>query len=334
MPAVTEQAVIGPVGSGGAHGHHGDVVHQIHDHGENRQAQPAVGDDPVDLIGGGKLPLIVLLVAALDKLCNVDVPLIGDDALGIIVQLLFSGLNISLDVGHDIGGDAEFFQHLVIPLEDLDGVPALLLLRQVVHRGLLDMGDGVLHRAGEGVHRNGFGALGGLHSGFSGFHDAVALQSGDLNDPHAQFPGQLRYVDLVAVFADHIHHVDGDDHRDTQLGKLGGEVEVALQVRAVNDVQNGVGPFSHQIVTGHHFFQSVGGQGINTGKVHDDYIVMLLQLAFLFLHGDAGPVAHELVGTGQGVEQGRLAAVRVACQGNFDLLFHTCSFWFECSNRI
>ena len=90
-------------------------------------------------------------------LCNVDVPLIGDDALGVIVQLVFGGLDISLDVGHDIGGDAELFQHLVIPLEDLDGVPALLLLRQVVHRGLLDVGDGVLHRAGEGVHGNGFG---------------------------------------------------------------------------------------------------------------------------------------------------------------------------------
>ena len=334
MPAVTEQAVIGPVGSGGAHGHHGDVVHQIHDHGENRQAQPAVGDDAVDLVGGGELPLIVFLVAALDELCNVDVPLIGDDALGIIVQLLFGGLNISLDVGHDIGGDAELFQHLVIPLEDLDGVPALLLLRQVVHRGLLDVGDGVLHRAGEGVHGNGFGALGGLHSGFSGFHDAVPLQRGDLNDPHAQLPGQLRYIDLVTVLADYVHHVDGDDHRDTQLGKLGGEVEVALQVGAVNDVQNGVGPFSHQIVTGHHLFQSVGGQGIDAGKVHDDYIVMLFQLAFLFLHGDAGPVAHELVGTGQGVEQGRLTAVRVACQGNFDLLFHTCSFWFGYSNHI
>ena len=334
MPAVTEQAIIGPVGSGGAHGHHGDVVHQIHDHGENRQAQPAVGDDPVDLIGGGKLPLIVLLVAALDKLCNVDVPLVGDDALGIIVQLLFGGLDVGVDMGHDIGGDAELFQHLVIPLEDLDGVPALLLLRQVVHRGLLDMGDGVLHRAGEGVHGNGFGALGGLHGGFSGFHNAVPLQSGDLNDPHAQLPGQLRYVDLVAVFADHIHHVDGDDHGDAQLGQLGGEVQVALQVGAVDDVQDGVGPLTDQVVTGYNFFQGVGRQGVDARQVHDDDVVVLLQLAFLFLYGDAGPVAHKLVGTGQGVEQSRFTAVGVARQGNLDLLFHIIApFGFELSNR-
>ena len=49
---------------------------------------------------------------------------------------------------------------------------------------------------------------------------------------------------------------------------------------------------------------------------------MLLQLAFLLLHGDAGPVADELVGAGQCIEQGGLTAVRVARQGNFDLLFH------------
>ena len=38
--------------------------------------------------------------------------------------------------------------------------------------------------------------------------------------------------------------------------------------------------------------------------------------ALLLLHGDAGPVAHVLVGAGEGVEQGGLAAVGVARQGH------------------
>ena len=33
---------------------------------------------------------------------------------------------------------------------------------------------------------------------------------------------QLVDVDLVAVLADDIHHVDGDDHGDAQLGQLSG----------------------------------------------------------------------------------------------------------------
>ena len=41
---------------------------------------------------------------------------------------------------------------------------------------------------------------------------------------------------------------------------------------------------------------------------------MALQLALLLFHRDAGPVAHVLVGAGQGIEQGGLTAVRVARQ--------------------
>ena len=73
---------------------------------------------------------------------------------------------------------------------------------------------------------------------------------GGLHHRAAQLTGQLLGVDLVAVLADHVHHVDGDDHRDTQLGKLGGQVEVTLQIGAVDDVEDGVGPLTDQVVTG------------------------------------------------------------------------------------
>ena len=36
--------------------------------------------------------------------------------------------------------------------------------------------------------------------------------------------------------------------------------------------------------------------------------------AYLLVYGDPGKIAHMLVGTGEGVEQGGLAAVLVACQ--------------------
>ena len=334
MPAVAEEAVIGPVGGGCADAYHGHPVHQIHDQSEDGQAQPAVGHDPVDLIGCGQLPLTLFLVAALDDLGDVQIALVGDDALSVVVQLLLGSLNVRVDVGHDVSGDAELFQYLVVPLEDLDGVPALLLFGQIVDGGLFNVGNGVLHRAGEGVHGDGLGTLGSLHGGFGSFHNAVALQRGDLDDPHAQLAGQLRHVDLVAVLADHVHHVDGDDHGNAQLRELCGKVQVALQIGAVDDVQDGVGPLTNQVVTGHNFFQGVGRQGVDARQVHDDDVVVLLQLAFLLLHGDAGPVAHELVGTGQGVEQGRLTAVGVARQGNLDLLFHIIApYGFECSNQ-
>ena len=222
VPAVTEQAVVCPVGSGSAHADHGDVVNQEHDDREDGQAQPAVGHDLVDLIGGGQLTGGVLLVAALDDLADVHVTLVGDDALGVVVQLLLGSGDVGLDVGHGVLGQVQLLHHLVVPLKDLDGVPALLLLGQAVNSRFLDVGNGVLHRAGEGVHGNGLAVLCGVDRSLGSGHNAVALQSGNFNDLAAQCLGQLGNVDLVAVLADDIHHVDGDDHGDAQLGQLGG----------------------------------------------------------------------------------------------------------------
>ncbi len=322
MPAIAEQAVVGPVGGGRAHADHSDPVHQEHHDRKDGQTQPTAGDHLVDLVRGRQTALVFLLIAALDDAGDVDIALVGDDGFGIIIQLRLGGLDVRFDMLHHIGRNAQLLQNLVVPLEDLDGVPALLLLGHIVDGGLLDVGDGVLHGAGEGVGGDGLGGLGGFHGGLRGLHDAIALQGGDLNDLAAQLTGKLRHVDLVAALADHIHHVDGDDHRDAQLGELRGQIKVALQVGAVDDVQDGVGPLADQIIPGHHLFQRVGREGINAGQIHDDHVVMLLQLAFLFLNGNARPVSHELIGAGQRVEQRCLTAVWVARQGDLDLFVH------------
>ena len=142
------------------------------------------------------------------------------------------------------------------------------------------------------------------------------FRRGDLDDLAAELTAQLRDVDLVAVLADNVHHVDGDDHGDAKLGQLGGQVEVALEVGAVDDVQDGVRALRDQVVQGDDLFHGVRGQRVDTGKVHDDDVVVLLQLAFLLFHGDARPVADELVGAGQRVEQRGFTAVRVTRKGN------------------
>ena len=340
MPAIAEHAVVCPVGRGRADGDHGDVVNKEHHDREDGQAQPAVGDDLIDLIGGGELFAALFLVAALDELCDVDVALVGDDALGVVVELGLRRLDVLFDVVHRLGGNAELCEHLVVALKDFDRVPALLLFRHGVHGRLFDVGDGVLDRAGEGVHRDGLGALGGADGSLGSVHDAVALECGDLDDLAAKLTGELLDVDLITVLADDIHHVDGDDHGDAELGKLGGEIQVTLEVRAVDDVQDRVGTLTDQVVTGDDFLQRVRGQGVNTGKVHDDHVIVLFELTFLFLHGDAGPVTNELVRTGQRIKQRRLTAVGVAREGNFDLLFHVsyCSFLLSflnlCRNKL
>ena len=181
------------------------------------------------------------------------------------------------------------------------------------------MGDGVLNTAGKDVRQlAGLALLGGGDGHLSGLLAALVLQGGDLDGLAAQLLGQLVQVDLVAVLADEVDHIDGHDHGDAQLDQLGGQIEVALDVGAIDDVEDGVGLLVDQVAAGDDLFQRVGRQRVDTGQVLDHDVVVALQLAFLLLNGNAGPVADILVRTGQAVEQGGFTAVRVACQSNFN----------------
>ena len=147
---------------------------------------------------------------------------------------------------------------------------------------------------------------------------ALVLQGGDLDGLAAQLVGQLLQVDLVAVLADEVDHVDSHDNGDAELDQLGGQVEVTLDVGAVDDVQDGVGLLIDEVAAGNDLLQRVGRQRVDTGQVLDHDVVVTLELALLLLDGNAGPVADILVRTGQAVEQGGFTAVRVACQSNFN----------------
>ena len=188
-----------------------------------------------------------------------------------------------------------------------------------MERQLLDVGQGVLHGAGEAVEGHSSLTGGGLHRHVGSLFDAVPLQSRDLHHRTAQNLRKLFGIEFVAAAANHVHHVHRHHHRKPQLHELGGEVEVPLQVGAVDDIEDGVRPLLDQIVAGHHFLQSVGAQGIDARQVHHRHILVALEAALLLLHGDAGPVAHKLIGTRQGIEQGRLAGVGVTGKGDFDL---------------
>ena len=122
---------------------------------------------------------------------------------------------------------------------------------------------------------------------------------------------------MVAVFLDDVHHVDGDNNRNTELNKLCGEIKVSFKVGSVDYVENNVGMLADEIISRHDLLKGVGRKGIDSGKVGDDYAVVLFKLTFLFFDSNAGPVTNKLVGTGECVKQRRFSAVRIACKGNF-----------------
>ena len=186
---------------------------------------------------------------------------------------------------------------------------------------ILDMRQGVLHAPGEYVRRLAR-LFSRKHRGLAG-HLAAALapQGAGFHHLAAQRLAQLAQINLVAVFARHVDHVQGDDHGNAQLGQLRGQVQVALDVGGVHDVEDGVRPLVYQIAASDHLLQRIGRKAVDAGQVLDDDIRFAFQPALLLFHRHARPVANVLVGTGQVVEHGGFTAVWIARQG--DLCGHT-----------
>ena len=111
---LAEEVVVGPVGAPGADADapllsreqtcrgstHSDGIDQEHDQGEDGQCQNPVGDDLVDFVGDGEaVPGGFLPHRAGYHSVDVSVPLIGDDALGVIVQLSLASSTVILSIG-------------------------------------------------------------------------------------------------------------------------------------------------------------------------------------------------------------------------------------------
>ena len=316
MPAVAEHSVVHPVGRERADSDHGDVVDEEHDNCEYRKSEPAVCDDLIDLVGGRKLTDILLFVAGFDYRCDIDISLIRDDGLCVVIHLFLNLFNVALDVLKDRLVEVELCKHLVVALEDFDGVPSLLLLGESVDGGLFNVRESVLDGAFKCMHRNGLGALCSLDSSLGSVHDSVTFKGGNLNYLAAELAGELIDVYLVAVLLDDVHHVDGDNNGDAELGQLGGEIEVSFEVRTVDYVKYSVRTLINKIVSRDNFLKGVGRERVDTGKVGDDNAVMLFEFSFFFLNRNARPVTDELVRTGESVEQCGFTAVGVTRKSN------------------
>ena len=316
VPAVAEDAVVGPVCSPGTDGGDGDVVNEEHDRDEDGKAEPAVGDDLVDLVGGGEFPSVLFDIAVGDDFSDLHVTFVGDDGFGIVVFGRFHTCNDVFDRLLDVIGEAHRCKDFVISLKQFDGIPAALRLGDVREGEGFDLCESRFDVRREGLRLRDHVRLCHFDGRFRGIHDRSALQCGDLHDRDTQVFGEFPDADLVAVLFDDVHHVDGDDGRDPEFEDLGREVEVSLEVRTVDDVEDGIGVLTQQVVSGNDLFQCVRREGVNAGKVGDGDIIVVFQLTFFFLDRDSGPVTNVLVGAGERVEQCGLTTVRVARKGN------------------
>ena len=142
--------------------------------------------------------------------------------------------------------------------------------------------------------------------------DALVFRRGDGDDRDAQPGFQLVDADGAAVLADLVHHVEREHHGHIQLHELHGQVEVALDVGRIHDVDDALGLVAQQELAGDQLLARVRGHGVDARQVGDQRVRVAPDDAVLAVDGHAGEVAHMLAGAGELVEERGLAAVLVA----------------------
>ena len=107
---------------------------------------------------------------------------------------------------------------------------------------------------------------------------------------------------MIAVLLDDIHHIKRDHYRNAQFHTLGSQIKVSLKVCRIHNIEDRVRLLLKKIISCHYFLKCIRGQRIDTGKVCDDDILLLLVFALFLFHCNARPVSYILCRTGKGIK--------------------------------
>ena len=149
--------------------------------------------------------------------------------------------------------------------------------------------------------------------------NTLVLGSRNRNNRDSEHCLHSIYVHRAAVAGHFIHHIEGDNHRNAYFKKLHGQVKVALDIGRIHDIDDAVRLFVEDEVAGDKLLAGVGRHGINPRQIGNQGILVSPYHAVLAVNRHAGEVTNVLIGTGQLVEEGGLAAVLIADKGKGQL---------------
>ena len=286
----------------------GKQEHQVHDKQEEGDANPAIEQHPIQPFALGLGELALLLASLLYPLVDMAVADIRQLQIDIL-PLMGAGDHI---VGGGLLTGQQGLLHHRILFQQAQGATTGsevvrgeqgLQLRQIVFKrvtvielqGRLRLTDKLPDLLLEGG--NLFAVV-----GREGHHRATERFA------------ELALVDDDAALLQDIQLVEHHHHGQAQFAQLQREVEGALQIGGVDDVEQQVGLLALGKAAGDLLVQTaiLTGQAIDAGQIHQlEVMLTRAELTHLLVDGDTTPVAYLLAGAGQGVEQGGLAAIGV-----------------------
>ena len=278
--------------------------HHVHDEEENRQAQPAVEDHAVDFLREALRHFTDARDRTVGDLLHEGVASARNENVRVALRFLVQSPNARLDgfevdPGEFVVKARRLFHELHreplgardLRFAEVSGRFGDRALDPFVEAGLHARHHGVLERGEDRVFER---------------VDPVFARSDHAHHGATEFARKRVEVDREAVLLGDVEHVHDDEHRDLHLDQLRREVEIALEIRGVDDVDDELGLARQDVVAGDAFVfaRSVRrGDRIDARQVDEvDRNGAVREAADFLVDGDARPVADFLVGAREGVE--------------------------------
>lgn len=148
--------------------------------------------------------------------------------------------------------------------------------------------------------------------------DTLIVCRRDGHDGNAELGLEHADVDAASARGDLVHHVERDDKRHVEFHELQAQVEIALDVRTIDDVDDGIGFLVEHELARDDFLARIGRERVDARQVRHRDLGLIAYLAVLAIDCHARKVADVLVRTGQRVEERRLARILIADESEVD----------------
>ena len=151
---------------------------------------------------------------------------------------------------------------------------------------------------------------------------ALVLHRADGNDGYAKHLLHTVDANCPTVASYLVHHVEGQHHRNAEFHELHGQVEVALYIRGIHDIDDATRMAFQNEASADNFLACIGAEAVNAWQVRNHSIWMALDDAILAVDGHTRKIPNVLFTASQLIEQCSLSAVLVAdqCKSELPLL--------------
>ena len=165
-----------------------------------------------------------------------------------------------------------------------------------------------------------FAVIRNVHGVVHQLGNAFALHGANGHNGNAQLRFQFVDQHRSTVRGHFVHHVQRQNHRNVQLKELHGQIQIALDIRGVHNIDDTARFILQHELARNNLFCGIRTHGIDAWQVRDQGVCMAQQRAVLAVNRNSGEVAHVLVGARELVEQRCFAAVLVSYQGKCQFL--------------